>query len=331
MKRLSIILPCRNESEYIGECLNSLLANDFPQDEMEIVVVDGDSDDGTRDIVLDYCNKFNNIKMIDNPERIKPRALNIGIEATNSKVWMRVDAHAIYSKDYVRLCVEGLAKNHVDNIGGLRHTITKSNTPLGEALAIGVSHPFAVGNAYYRSGSQKIRHVDTVFGGCYNREVFARVGTFNEKLLRTQDREFNYRLTSLGGIILLDPKIECWYYARTDLIEYINWVMDGGFWVFYARRYMGSYMLSWRNYIPLIFVTSLILISLGSIFLPVLQPLFLFLALFYISIALFFSSREARKSNKLSLIIYVPLVFFLTHLFYGIGSFKALFKNLLRR
>ena len=148
--------------------------------------------------------------MIDNPQVLKPIALNIGINQTKSDIVMRIDAHAVYANNYISKCVEGIYKYKADNIGGIRETDRGQNT-WEKAVGIVISHPFAAGDAYYRTGSTDVKEVDTVFCGCYRRSVFNKIGVFNENLIRTQDREFNARLVESGGkivlILLLDVHI----------------------------------------------------------------------------------------------------------------------------
>ena len=134
MKTVSIIIPCRNEEKYIGRCLDSLLANDYPREVLEVVVVDGMSTDRTREIVDKYCQEYPFIKMIDNPWHIKPKALNIGIKSTKSDVVMRIDAHAVYARNYISKLVHGLFQYNADNIGGILKT-SSGNTLFAKFLS----------------------------------------------------------------------------------------------------------------------------------------------------------------------------------------------------
>jgi glycosyltransferase involved in cell wall biosynthesis len=295
---------------------------------MEIVVVDGMSTDRTRKIVTEYCKNYPFIRMIDNQLKIKPKALNIGITSTDSDVVMRIDAHAVYAKNYISKLVEGLFQHHADNIGGVRKTFS-GKSAIENAISFAISHPFSVGNAYWRTGTRVLREVDTVFCGCYRRDVFKRIGYFNEKLIRTQDKEFNARLIRSGGKIICDPSVVCTYFPRSNIIEYLKWNFSGAFWQFYAWRFTKVKMTSWRNFVPMIFLFYSILlfflfrssIANSAVKIVVATPL-----LIYVALALYYSIQMALKKGKL---VYAPLLFFIlpaTHYSYGIASICGLIK-----
>jgi len=326
MKTVSIIIPCRNEEKYIGRCLDSLLANDYPREALEIVVVDGMSTDRTREIVDEYCQKYPFVKMIDNPWHIKPKALNIGIKSTMSDVVMRIDAHAVYERDYISKLVHGLFQHDADNIGGVRETYA-GGTPMANAIAVGISHPFSVGNAYWRTGTKVPRKVDTVFCGCYKRDVFNRIGLFNEKLIRTQDKEFNARLINVGGVIICDPSVRCIYFPRMKWRDYLKWNYTGASWLFYARRFTNIRMTSWRNYVPLTFL--LYSLSLLIIFvIPIKTPKLIISIPFisYLILTISFSLAISFKKKVLSYFPLLLLIFPATHYSYALGSLYGFIK-----
>ena len=139
-ENVSVILPTRNEEKYIAQCLDSIMAQDYPMAKVEILVVDGMSTDGTRKILAEYAVKYRRMKIIDNPERIVPRALNIGIRHTQGEYIMRVDAHTIYATDYISSCIRWLRKTNAENIGGV--ITTKGEGYIGKANAAALSSPF---------------------------------------------------------------------------------------------------------------------------------------------------------------------------------------------
>ena len=218
--KLSIIIPCYNESLYISKCLDSLLDNDF-SDEYEILIIDGGSTDGTLSIIDNYTFKYNFIKIVHNEKKIKPIALNLGIESAKGDVIMRIDAHACYAKNYISKLVNGIDIYNADNIGGLRHTY-KGSSLIENSISVLTSHPFSVGNAYWRTGSKEVKEVDTVFCGCYRKSIFDKIGLFNVNLIRAQDREFNYRLKAAGGKIVLDPSIKIDYFPRQKIYDFFK-------------------------------------------------------------------------------------------------------------
>ena len=191
---ISIIIPCRNEEKFIGKCLDSIIAQDYPKNSIEILILDGRSTDRTREILKKYTQKYSFIKVLDNPKKIQTTALNIGIKKARGEIIIRMDAHNIYEKSYMSKCVTYLRKYDVDNVGGICVTLPANNTIIAKSIALALSHPFGVGNVYFRIGSKNPRFVDTVPFGCYKKEIFEKIGLFDENLVRNQDIEFNLRL-----------------------------------------------------------------------------------------------------------------------------------------
>lgn len=325
-KSVAIIIPSRNEEKYIARCLDSLLANDYYKRLLEIVIVDGMSKDRTREIVAEYCKKYDFIRMIDNPKIIKPVALNLGIKATKSDIVIRIDAHAIYDNNYISKLVEGLYKYKADNIGGVRDAY-HGDTMLSKGVGIAISHPFAVGNAYWRTGSKGAGKVDTVFCGCYRRSVFDQIGYFNEKLIRTQDREFNRRILKNGGTIILDSSVKCTYFPRTKLKEYWKWNCSGAYWLYYARRFTKTKMISWRNVIPLIFFVWHLAFVLAFFLSKWLIPFFFFPIFGYYCLTIIFSCKLASEQKNIRLAPIMMILFMMTHYGYGLGGIIGLAKS----
>jgi glycosyltransferase involved in cell wall biosynthesis len=318
MTKVSVIMPCRNEEKFISRCLNSIVANDYPKDKLEVFVIDGRSTDRTRNIVEEYAKQYPFIRLMDNPEEIQTIATNIGINASDADVIVRMDAHVEYPKDYISKSVSWLEKSGADCAGGILVTKPGADTTVARAIALVLSHPFGVGNTYFRIGSKGPRYVDTVPFGCYKKEVFDRVGLFNENLNRTDDIEFNLRLKRAGGKILLVPEIVSYYYARPGLKELFRQNFGNGFWVLYSLRF-AKIPFSIRHLIPFFFVLSLA----SSLFLSLLyQPficLFAFISSFYFGVNSLFSFRFSLKNG----LKYLPAMiasFSVLHFSYGFGS-----------
>jgi succinoglycan biosynthesis protein ExoA len=182
-----VIVPCRDEQNWVGYCLDSVLASEYPASRMEVVVADGMSRDGTRAIVESYAARDQRVRLIDNPERITPVALNRAVEAARGDIILRLDAHAQIAPEYVRRGVADLDSTGADNVGGAMRTVARDSGPFAEAIRIVLTHQFGVGNSRFRTGSERPRWVDTVFGGCWRRQVFHKIGKFNERLVRSQD------------------------------------------------------------------------------------------------------------------------------------------------
>ena len=311
---VSIIIPCRDEEKFVSQCLASIIANDYPKDKLEVLVIDGMSEDGTRKIIEEYIRQYPYIKLLENPQKYTPFALNIGIKQAKGEIIMRMDAHAIYEKDYISKCLRYLDEYKADNVGGIWITVPRDNTFIGKAIALVLSHPFGAGNAYYRIGySKEPRWVDTVPFGCYRKEIFKKIGFYNENLVRSQDMEFNLRLKKSGGKILLVPDIVSYYYPKSNLKEFFFHNFEDGIWAIYPLKFMKT-PLRLRHYIPLIFVLTL--------------PLNIW---FYIPLSLFFSLQIAFREKDLRLFFLMPLVFAARHIGYGLGSVVGLIKLLINK
>lgn len=176
---VSIVIPSRNEEKFIGMCLDSIIANDYPKDKIEVLIVDGVSEDGTREIVEKYVQQYPFIKILDNLKKNTPCALNIGIKNAKGDIIMKMDAHTTYKKDYVSNCVKYLDKYKADNVGGILKMIPRDSNVIARAIVLSFSCPFGVGNSYFRTGCERPKWVDTVAFGCYRREVFEKFGLYN--------------------------------------------------------------------------------------------------------------------------------------------------------
>lgn len=214
---VSVVVPCRNERDHVDACLASILGNDYPAESLEVVVVDGMSDDGTRERILAAAAAHPAVRLLDNPSRVTPVALNLGIAATQGDVVIRMDAHVRYPRDYIRRLVDALETSGADNVGGVLRTLPGGRGPLAQAIAMGMAHPFGVGNAAFRTGARAWSWVDTVPFGCFRRSLFERLGGFDPELVRNQDDEMNGRIIRAGGRILLVPDIVVEYFARNTL------------------------------------------------------------------------------------------------------------------
>ena len=323
---ISVIIPCRNEEKFIAKCLDSVIANDYPKDRLEVLVVDGMSEDGTREIVERYAKQYPFIKLLDNPKKITPTALNIGIKHAKGEIIMRMDAHATYEKDYISKCIKYLNEYNADNVGGIWKTLPRDNTFIGKAIVIALSNPFGIGNAYYRFATKEPRWVDTVPFFCYRKEIFDKVGFFNENLARSQDMEFNLRLKSIGYKTLLVPEIVSYYYARSDFKSFCKHNFRNGVWAIYPFKFTTIMPVSLRHLIPLAFVSSLI----GSAALSVFSQIFLWLLLFILgSYALtnaYFSVKITAKEKDFRYLFVMPLIFATLHISYGLGSLCGVLK-----
>ena len=199
--RVSVILPVRNEADHLGVCLDAILAQDCPAEELEVLVVDGASEDGTREVVRHYARNDPRVRLASNPQQIVPTAMNAGIRAARGEIIVRVDGHTTIAADYVRLGVEALHRTGAMNVGGPMTAV--GGGWFGDAVAAATSSRFGVGS-YFHFGTSE-REVDTVYLGMWRRSVFEQVGLFDEELVRNQDDELNYRIRKAGGSVVLIP------------------------------------------------------------------------------------------------------------------------------
>ena len=327
--KISVLIPAYNEERYIGACLDSVIANDYPKEKMEVFVIDGMSGDGTRGIVEIYADTYPFIKLIDNPERYVPFALNRGIEVSSGDYIVRLDAHSSFPDNYLSKLIEGHEKLEADNIGAVCRTGVKERTPVSLAVKTVMADPFGVGNSYFRTGVKKITSVDTVPFGCYRREVFEKYGTFDTRLIRNQDIEFNKRIIAGRGKIFLLPDLECTYYTRETLKGLGESSYANGLWNVLTARYTGRLSsLSLRHFVPLAFLLSLIVplpfaaISPYLLLIPALSLLLYAAAVVFRSIEI---RTEGTTAGK------IMTAFFVLHISYGTGSLIGIFKPLTRR
>lgn len=325
---LSIIIPCRDEEKYVERCLKSVVEQDYPKEDMEVLVVDGMSKDKTREIIKENFSQYPFIRILENPDKFTPFGLNIGIREAKGEIIARMDAHATYEKDYLSKCVKYLKEREADNVGGIIKTLPGRETIMAKAIALCLSHPFGAGNSYFRIGSKEPQFVDTVFGGCYKREVFEKIGYFNEKMIRSQDLEFNLRLRGSGGKILLVPDIVSYYYAQPTLLGFLKHNFLDGIWITYPLKF-GVQAFSWRHLTPLAFVTVLFLSYLIGHFSTFFRFLFYFFTIFYILVNLYASFRVSERQKDLGYIFIMPFVFAIRHFAYAAGSLLGLSKVLI--
>lgn len=320
---VSIIIPCRNEENFMARCLDSVLENDYPKDKLEIFVIDGMSDDGTGKILEKYTNNNSFIKILKNKDKYTPYALNMAIKASKGDIIMRMDAHATYSKDYISKCLFYLDEYKADSVGGIWKIIPQRDTFIGNAISITQTSSFGAGNALYRFAKGKPVWVDTVPYFCCRREVFERIGLFNERLIRGQDMEFNLRLKKAGGRILLAPDVVSFYYVRSDLKSFLAHCFTNGVWAILPMKYTKIMPVSPRHLVPLFFALSV----LGTLFLSIIfdrgGSLFIFVMGLYALIDILFSLSISLKRGVEYFII-LPILFFLLHMSYGLGSARGL-------
>lgn len=292
-------------------------------DRLEILVVDGMSEDGTRDIASEYGRKSNSIRLIDNPKGILASAWNLGIQHSKGEVIFAMNAHAKTEPGYFVSILEHLVTSGADCVGPMIETHPQDEKLFGKLISTALSHPFGVGNSRFRTGVTQPTFVDTVHMGAYRRTILNRVGPFDERLVRSQDIDFNRRLKRVGGKILLVPDVRVHYYTRSSPKEFLRYGFINGYWA--SRPYsFGANVAGARHLIPSVFVMALVLplhtLRVGTM---VISTQIIVISA-YILVAVTVSIKLALKERDGRYAILLPFVFFLIHVPYGIGCLAGL-------
>lgn len=327
---VSVVIPCYNEERFIVKALEQL-AGQYEKSRFEIIVVDGISEDRTRDLVSDF--KANHpdllITVIENPARHIPTALNLGISAARAEIIARMDAHAVPSEGYIRRCVEVLAQPNVGVVGMPCHVRAGTNTLLARAIASAVSHPFGIGDAKYRlsKGGALQEQVDTVAFACFRKSLWKELGGFNESLLTNEDYDFNYRVRLAGREVILDRSGHCDYFARTSFSDLAAQYRRYGGWKAQMIR-LHPRSIKVRHLVAPGFVLSLVGLLILSVFWP---PFALLLSLeigLYVLLSLACGWQIMRRNNEsLGMLAVLPLVFLTIHLTWGTSFLLGLVRE----
>jgi glycosyltransferase involved in cell wall biosynthesis len=310
---ISIIIPCRNEAGCIAEVLDSILAQDLTGFAWEVLIADGMSDDGTREILDRFSQAEPRIRVIDNPRRTVPAGLNAAIREARGEFILRMDAHTSYAPDYVQRCVETLLETGAANVGGPARTRPRGYW--GRAIAAAYHSPLACGGARFHNPDYE-GWADTVPYGCWRKSTLVELGLFDEALVRNQDDELNLRLCRAGGRIWQSPSIVSWYQPRDSMRRLFHQYFQYGFWkVAVIRKH--RIPASWRHLVPASFVLAVVLLPLVSLKLWAAM-----LALYLL--ACIAAALLASRRHGWHLLPALPLVFFGYHFSYGSGFLAGL-------
>lgn len=317
--RVSIIVPCYNEQSTIRLMLEAFRAQTFPLDQMEVVIADGMSTDGTRAEILAFQRTFPDLEVcvVDNTDRSIPSGLNRAIQSARGEIIVRFDAHSKPYPDYVANCIKAHDAGQGDNIGGVWEIHPGAQTQTANAIAAAAAHPLGVGDAMYRLAATA-SEVDTVPFGSYRRTLIEKIGVYNESLLTNEDYEFNTRIRKAGGRVWLDPSIRSVYFARSTFMELLRQYWRYGFWKWrMLRRYPDT--LRWRQALPPLFVLSLLGLGLLAGFVPFFRWVLVTEVLIYMFVLLLAGAHAARKDRKLFLLPGLPLAISIMHIAWGSG------------
>jgi glycosyltransferase involved in cell wall biosynthesis len=320
---VTVVVPCRNEEKRIASCLESILANDYPKDRMEILVLDGMSEDGTREIVASYSERYPMVRLVDNPKKHIPVAMNVGIKAARGERILKMDAHSTYQPEHISKCVHYQDEYDAENAGGVWKMVPGADTAVAKAIVLGLGSRFGSGNANVKIGVAKPTWSDTAAFGCFKKELFDRIGLYDEKLLSSSDLDLNQRIQAAGGGILVVPDVVIYYAADANLCALGRHVFADGVWVSYVMKF-GKKAWSWRHWVPGAFVLSLLAaLALGAV-----NRSFLWLGLgvagVYAVASLAVSLEIATRERDAHYAFLLPIVFAVRHFVHGLGTLFGL-------
>lgn len=319
--RVSVVVPIRNESKYIEKCIESIFNQDYPKNLLEIIFVDGNSEDNTVDIIKKYITEGCNIRLLNNPNKFIPHALNIGIKSAVGKYIVRMDAHSQYANDYISKCIEYLEKTDAINVGG--PVITAGKTVLQKVIAAAYHSDFALGGGKNHDKDYE-GYADTVFLGTFKKQDIIDIGMYDERFIRNEDDDLTFRMIERGFKIYSTPAIKSVYYPRSTYSSLFKQYFEYGMWkVAIIKKHGRPARLS--HLVPMAFVTFLAIFGIASFFFEKIFWMFIFVMGIYILLNLYFSF----KNNKVSTIpdkLRLMLVHFILHISYGLGFWVGIFK-----
>ncbi len=321
---VSIICPCYNEERFIESCVQSILHQDLPESQWELLIVDGMSTDKTRTLLQPLIGKYANIHLLDNPHRTAPYAMNIGIRAAQGEYICRIDAHSLFPANYVSTLLHYIqALPDAVNVGSACDTRPANDSLKAKAIAIACSHPLGVGNSTFRTATiEQPISTDTVPFGFWHKELFDKVGLFDEEMTRNQDDEFNARTLQHGGKIYLVPGISITYYVRDSITKTCKMFYQYGLFKPLGNKKI-KHPATIRQFVPVAFVLGLVI----GLPLAIINTVFCWIYLSCITLYLLLLCIVSIKYKN----PYLPIVFNGMHISYGTGYLRGIFKLLLHR
>jgi succinoglycan biosynthesis protein ExoA len=317
---VSVIIPVRDEEQTIEACIHALQSQSYPAQQLEIIVAEGASVDRSRSLVRRLASTDERIHLISNPSGGTAAALNLAIQAARGAVICRMDGHAVPEPTYIERCVASLHRTHAWAVGG--RMIKASTNPVGDAIAAASSSRFGVGDSAFHYATVA-RTVESVYLGCWPRDVFDRVGMFDEELIRNQDDEFSYRIRAAGGSIWFDPAIAVTYRPRTHLMALFNQQREYGMWrIRVVQKHPSS--LRWRHFVPGAFVAAVATSAFAWVS-PKAGLVGALAALSYAAAAATASAKITRRSTAVRA-RHVFAAFVTMHVGYGVGLWQGLLR-----
>jgi glycosyltransferase involved in cell wall biosynthesis len=320
LKTVSIVIPCLNESAYILRCLASIAKQSYPENLITTYICDGNSDDGTLEIINTFVSNHQRFQLLINQDRTTPKALNLGIKKSNADIIIILGAHSEMDVDFIACNVKTFdLDTKIMCTGGILENIYENTT--SKIIGAAMSSSFGVGNAHFRTGN-KNGYVDTVAFGAYKKEIFEKIGLFDEELERNQDDEFNFRLTSAGYKIYLNIEIKCKYYVRAAFKKLFKQYFQYGFWKVYVNKKHKT-ITTVRQLVPLLFTLYLLALIASPFIHYLLFILLLPILILYFMIGIIYTLKMKLSFQEKLGVLYT---FTILHLAYGLGYLKGIIK-----
>lgn len=322
---VTVVIPMKDERDYIAKCLESLINQDYPKTLMEIIVVDGGSTDGSLEIVAGFMKHHANIKLSGGPGINCPAGMNVGIKEAGGEVIAKVDAHGYIPSDYISVAVSHL-KEHADVkcVGGPIRPLARGM--MAQAGVFARSSVFGVGRGVYSMG-KSAKFVDSVQCGLYKRDIFDKIGLFDEALQFGEDEEINWRIRKSGYKILSTPDITFYYFPRPtfkDLFkQYYNY---GRLRVQVIRKHPAFFRL--KHATPPLFVFILLMTALLSPFSTAVLTVFFGLLFLYLTVSVTVSAAISSSEGRIYLFL-IPIAFGALHSGYGFGFLRGTFESII--
>ena len=324
MLKLSICIIAYNEEQYLPRLLEDIRLQEYPHEYTEVVLIDGNSGDKTKDIMLAFKsedNGFYNVQVLDNPKRIQAAGWNVAIKSFTGDVLSRIDAHTHIPSDFSRKVMANIEQGE-DVVGGKRPCLIESESKWAKML-LSTENALFGSSISFSKHSEKKTYVKTMFHASYKREVFDKVGLFNEKLLRTEDNEMHYRIRQAGYKLSYDPEIVSYQYARNSLKKMIKQKFANGFWIGLTVKVCPG-CISLYHLVPMAFVLAIIVTSIIAVLgFPILSLIMWGLYWLFAFVSMVFSIVKDGFSFAMLL---MPFIFLILHVSYGIGTIGGLFN-----
>lgn len=328
MDKVSIVLAVYNEERIIADNVRSLLNQEHPDFELEILIVDGGSTDATVSVIHKLIEQYSPgvVRLVKNPKRIAPAAFNLGIQEASGNYVAIFGAHATYQSDYVRVCLQELKRTGAAGCSGKVVLNSKTQNAMAELCLMILTSFIGVSGGSFRT--RQYGFVESIPYGIFEKGIFKDVGLYDERLVRNQDNDMNSRILKSGRQLYLTDLTTSLYYPKSTLPALYKYAFNTGLWNAKSLK-LGSFTLRLFHFVPFAFLCFNTLLIVMLMVKPVIPPflitgmLLIFAIYWFVAIAGAIKARASRPLNK----FYFPFAVYGFHLSYGAGTFKGLLSK----